>query len=97
MNKIDLMHRLFGKNESLMCCECKAFYRNRYGTRIYRKCRNYGDSASTGTDWKATYQACGLAPSGQYEGVPVVEIAKQEPRTNDDTPLEGQMILGGAE
>jgi len=93
VNKIDLMYRLFGKKGGLMCCECKAFYRNRYGTRTYRKCRNYGDSRSTGTDWKATYQACGLAPSGEYNGNPVVEIAKHGTKTKDDTPLEGQVTL----
>lgn len=59
-NKIELMHRIFGKNEKYCCIECSHFKRKTYGSRTYRKCEVYGDSNSTGTDWKASYIACGL-------------------------------------
>jgi len=93
MKKIDLMYHLFGKKEGLHCCECKAFYRKRYGDRTYRKCKNYGDTQSESTDWKASYTACGLAPDGEYYGKLIIEIAKRGPKAKDDEPLDGQMEL----
>ena len=51
-NKIELMHRIFGKNEKYCCIECSHYKRKTYGSRTYRKCEVYGDGNSTGTDWK---------------------------------------------
>ena len=50
-NKIELMHRIFGKNEKYCCIECSHYKRKTYGSRTYRKCEVYGDGNSTGTDW----------------------------------------------
>ncbi len=91
-NKIELMHRIFGKNEKLCCIECSHFKRKTYGSRTYRKCEVYGDSNSTGTDWKASYIACGLAPWKAYTGRQTVELARAKRKSkNDDIP--GQMKM----
>ena len=47
-NKIELMHRIFGKNEKYCCIECSHYKRKTYGSRTYRKCEVYGDGNSTG-------------------------------------------------
>lgn len=91
-NKIELMHRIFGKNEKYCCIECSHFKRKTYGSRTYRKCEVYGDSNSTGTDWKASYIACGLAPWKAYTGRQIVELARAKRKSkNDDIP--GQMKM----
>lgn len=91
-NKIELMQRIFGKNEKLCCIECSHFKRKTYGSRTYRKCEVYGDSNSTGTDWKASYIACGLAPWKAYTGRQIVELARAKRKSkNDDIP--GQMKM----
>lgn len=91
-NKIELKHRIFGKNEKLCCIECSHFKRKTYGSRTYRKCEVYGDSNSTGTDWKASYIACGLAPWKAYTGRQTVELARAKRKSkNDDIP--GQMKM----
>lgn len=91
-NKIELMHRIFGKNEKYCCIECSHYKRKTYGSRTYRKCEVYGDGNSTGTDWKASYIACGLAPHKQYTGGPIVELAGARKRTKDDD-IPGQMRM----
>lgn len=93
MKKIDLMYKLFGKKEGLRCSDCKAFYRKRYHDILYRKCKNYGDTQSESTDWKASYTACGLAPEGEYFGKNIIEISKREPKAKDDEPMDGQLEL----
>lgn len=91
-NKIELMHRIFGKNEKLCCIECSHFKRKTYGSRTYRKCEVYGDSNSTGTDWKASYIACGLAPWKAYTGRQIVELARAKRKSKDDD-IPGQMKM----
>ncbi len=91
-NKIELMHRIFGKNEKLCCIECSHFKRKTYGSRTYRKCEVYGDSNSTGTDWKASYIACGLAPWKAYTGRQIVELARAKRKSKDDG-ISGQMKM----
>lgn len=91
-NKIELMHQMFGKNKKFCCIECSHFKRRTYGGRTYDKCEVYGDSNSTGTDWKASYIACGLAPHEQYAGRPIVGLARAKKRTKDDD-IPGQMKM----
>lgn len=91
-NKIELMHRIFGKNEKLCCIECSHFKRKTYGSRTYRKCEVYGDSNSTGTDWKASYIACGLAPWKAYTGRQIAELARAKRKSKDDD-IPGQMKM----
>ena len=91
-NKIELMHRIFGKNEKYCCIECSHFKRKTYGSRICEKCEVYGDSNSTGTDWKASYIACGLAPHEQYTGRRIIELAKAKKQKKDEG-IPGQIEM----
>lgn len=92
MNKIDLMHGIFGRNESHCCAECSHFARKSYHDKAYRKCLVYGDTCSQGTDWKASYVACGLAPDGSYSGRRIVELANAQRRPKE-IDAQGQMSL----
>ena len=91
MRKIELMHYLFGTKTGF-CKDCEHFYRKQY-SGTYRKCEVYGDSCGEGTDWKATYLACGLYPDMPYNGRKVVELAKRGKTKELESPLEGQIKI----
>lgn len=59
LKKIDLMHGMFGTSDGV-CAECTHFVKGWYHTRILRKCEIYGLTHSEATDWRQSYQACGL-------------------------------------
>lgn len=86
--KISLMHRLFGATNHI-CKECGNFKRHKYHDRVYRKCLIYGDTNSEATDWNASYQACGKF-NESYDGTPVVEWKKSQPKTKTIERIEGQ-------
>lgn len=91
MKKIELMHHLFGIKTGF-CKDCEHFYRKQY-SGTYRKCKVYGDSCGEGTDWKATYMACGLYPDVPYNGRKVVELVKRGKIKELESPLEGQIKM----
>lgn len=93
VRKIDLMHKMFGKTEQV-CKECDHFLREQYRNKIYRKCEVYGITNSEASDWKASYQACGLFGK-EYNGRDVIYFVTPD-REIDNEPLEGQIdLLGG--
>ena len=59
LKKINLMHAMFGVADGV-CSECEHFVKGLYHTRILRKCEIYGLTHSEATDWRQSYQACGL-------------------------------------
>lgn len=90
--KIDLMHKLFGKSEGL-CKECCNYTRYSYRDKAYRKCIAYGVTASEATDWKASYQACGLF-NREYNGKDVIRLVKNGiAKRLIAEPIEGQESL----
>lgn len=78
MRKIELMHHLFGTKTGF-CKDCEHFYRKQY--------------SGEGTDWKATYMACGLYPDVPYNGRKIVELAKRGKTKELGSPLEGQIKM----
>lgn len=93
IRKIDLMHQLFGEAEHL-CKECDHFGRWRVGgATTVRKCEVYGRTRSEASDWKASYQACGLF-NQPYDGPDVIRQVRPElKKKEDEKPLEGQEVL----
>ena len=60
--KIEKMHYIFGKypGQGAVCKNCRHYRWFSYRGRSYRKCRVYGDTRCGSSDWKASYEACGL-------------------------------------
>ena len=59
--KIEKMHYLFGKIERHKCKECsRLICKIDWNRRRYYKCLNYGRSNAESTDWKLSYEACGM-------------------------------------
>lgn len=94
LNKIDMMYKLFGRNHTCMCCDCVHFRRKSWNGRSYRKCAVYGDSQSEGTDWRATYPACGLAPDREYTGdCDVIDLVRRQKIKKEAVNVEGQISM----
>lgn len=91
MKKIDLMHKLFGKNHAHKCEECSHFHSGRYHDRTLFKCDVYGLTHSEASDWRKSYLACGLF-NQPYSGRNIIRLATPDTKT-DDGPLEGQIKL----
>lgn len=93
MNKIELMHELFGSGHPTdKCGTCKNLVRHTY-SRNYFKCKCYGDTASEATDWRKSYPSCGLYNMA-YDGIPIIELKKHMKRPKDeDAQIAGQMSI----
>ena len=94
LRKIDAMHKYYGFGSG-RCENCPHFRRKVY-SRTYNKCLVYGDSNSEATDWRCSYQACGLIdkPFPEDETRIVTRVIAEK---RDNEPLPGQiaMDLGG--
>ena len=90
--KIDAMHKRFGTSNHL-CKECNHLLKHTH-QRTYYKCKAYGCSRSTATDWKVSNVACGLFGRELPPlFVPVVDQIKHESRKQPERPLDGQMMM----
>jgi len=74
--KIFAMHRRFGTCGVLRCKDCDHLCSYEYRRSRYYKCRLYGMSCGEGTDWKSSYQACGMynVKQDMKEWVPVIKL-----------------------
>ena len=96
VRKVELMHRMFGKNEAHTCGECNNLVEGRYHTRILRKCRIYGLTHSEASDWAKRWTACGKF-NCEYSGRPIIDFVRPD-RTKppiQDEPLENQISFFG--
>ena len=57
-DRIETMHKVFGKNDGNKCGDCIYFVRYKQGSR-WSKCSLTVQTGGTGTDWRATWPACG--------------------------------------
>lgn len=89
--KIELMHELFGRIEGHSCGECTNLVCGRYHDRILRKCEVYGLTHSEASDWAKRWEACGLF-NREYNGAPVIEIAKRRSYHQSDTEVAAGQI-----
>lgn len=88
--KIAAMHREYGKDCAHKCADCQNLCI--YATSSYtrHKCKAYGDSCSSATDWAKRWTACGLY--GKPLPADHVPLIKRLPRAKrQEKPLDGQM------
>lgn len=92
LRKIVRMHALFGLQDGHICGECSNFVRVKYRGKILQKCKVYGMTHSTASDWAKRYPACGMF-NHNYTGVDVIKLSKQFKRQDYKQPLDGQLVL----
>lgn len=88
--KIVAMHREYGKDCAHKCADCPnlCIYATSSHTRY--KCKAYGDSCSSATDWAKRWTACGLyAKPIAADHIPLMRRLK--PAKRQEKPLDGQM------
>ena len=89
IRKIDLMHREFGVCPGKKCKYCDNLIVQQANRRYY-KCEVYGITDSEASDWRLSYDACGMY-NKVYNGNPVIRMVKGYPAPPE--PLEGQESL----
>jgi len=93
LNKIDIMHKLFGEIPDRKCKDCQHLCSHTASHKWY-KCECYGLSASTATDWRLKWAACGLIDVAEYKGRPIVKQLKAlNYKPKEAVEIEGQMSL----
>lgn len=86
--KIDKMHLLFGKYKGHKCKECnRLICEIDWNRRRYHKCLNYGRSNAESTDWRLSYDACGMF--NKEIDKPAIRINIPEPQKQ----LENQVSI----
>ena len=92
--KIAAMHKRFGTCGVHQCRGCDHLISGEYHDRHYHKCELYGMSHSEATDWRLSFQACGMynMPADLDLWVPVLKLILTEPKPSAP-PLDGQMRI----
>ncbi len=57
--RIRQMWKMYGKSDGNKCGDCAHMIRKSFA-KVYRKCGKAKQTNGTGTDWLASWQACGL-------------------------------------
>ena len=87
--KIDLMHREFGFSPGHKCQYCDNLIVQQANRRYY-KCEVYGITDSEASDWRLSYDACGMY-NKVYDGIPIIRLVR--PSRNSAEPLDGQKSI----
>ena len=92
--KIHAMHKRFGTCGVFRCKDCEHLIGWKYHNRQLYKCELYGLTHSEATDWRLSYQACGMynMPQDMDRWVPLLEQIKHSPK-GVKPPIEGQMRI----
>lgn len=92
--KIFAMHKRFGTCGTFRCKDCSHLVGGKYHDRQLYKCELYGLTHSEATDWRLSYQACGMFGIEQDmdRWVPVLDLVKHELK-GPKPPLAGQMNI----
>lgn len=89
ITKIDKMHYLYGKGIGT-CKDCNRLKCYRIGDRQRRiyKCLNYGESNAETTDWRLSYEACGMKDKVADKPAIKIYVANKK-----ETQIEGQIKI----
>ena len=91
--KIGRMHGKFGVSRDHKCGECENLVGCDRGSKRVYKCLVYGDSHSESTDWRLSYQACGMF-NQKWNGNRMIDVLNAEERgLPEDYECEGQLSL----
>lgn len=89
LRKIEKMYHYYGIGTG-KCENCPHLIK-KFWNKTYYKCRAYGESNAVSTDWKKSYDACGLIdkpfPDDELRVVYRVAFVKES------KPLSGQLSL----
>lgn len=88
--KIVAMHREYGQDAAHRCAGCPNLCI--YATSSYtrHKCKAYGDSCSSATDWAKRWTACGLYGK-PIAAAHVPLIKRLKPAKQQEKPLDEQL------
>lgn len=90
MRKISEMYQWSGGTDYRHTCyECEHCIREMVGKREVYKCRVYGITASSATDWKPSYIAC----KHYGKPVPKTPVFLRENKIQQQDQIEGQMNI----
>ena len=94
--KINAMHAHFGTCEGVQCKGCRHLISGEWHDRRYHKCELYGLSHSEATDWRLSYQACGMYNMHVKRGtwMPVIERLRYSPKSPEPS-IDGQVRMEG--
>lgn len=89
--KIGRMQAEFGKISDKKCKECSHFkIYDVHGKRIF-KCEVYGTTNSEASDWRASYEACGMFNDDKWTGIEMMKKLSERPKAVEQ--IEGQLSL----
>ena len=90
--KIFAMHKRFGTCGVFRCKDCDHLIGGKYHDKQLYKCELYGLTHSEATDWRLSYQACGMynMPQDMDRWVPMIEQIRHAPK-GQEPPIEGQI------
>lgn len=89
IRKIDLMHREFGFSTGHKCQYCDNLIVQQANRRYY-KCEVYGITDSEASDWRLSYDACGMY-NKVYNGNPIIRLVRGYPTPPEE--IDGQKTL----
>ena len=97
VRKIDLMHRKFGICEGHTCRECSNLEHIHANNRPLSKCKVYGITQSSASDWAQRWQACGMfnKPWSMHPIIRTVKPTRRDPEEMQRIPIDGQMAMEG--
>lgn len=92
--KHDVMYAAYGYNGKHLCRECCNFIMVSAGARMVSKCRAYGITSSSATDWNGRKTACGMFGKDILRDIDGNMIKLSKHRKNvTDISCEGQIEL----
>lgn len=88
--KITAMHREYGKDTAHKCADCQNLCSYATSRCTRHKCKAYGESCSSATDWAKRWTACGLyGKTLAIDCVPLIKLLTSTKR--QEKPIDGQI------